>query len=332
MRPLSPTVVRSALLLLGLAALSIPLHAQSAGGSLLVLSKGELTLSVVDPATGQVVWKAPSGPDPHEVVASADGTRAYVSNYTRHNTLTVVDLVGRRALPTVDLGELGNPHGLDFAGGKVWFTSETAEAVGSYDPATNRVERVFDTGQDRTHMVLVSPDLTRMLTSNIGSGTMSVIERRAGSGWEQTVIPTGRGVEGFDVSPDRRMVWAANAGDGTISVIDLASRRVVQTIDAGVRSANRLKFTPDGKRVLVSMLANPELAIFDVASREEVKRVPVGRGAAGILVQPDGARAYVACTPDDYVAIVDLQTLEVVGHVSAGRRPDGLAWVGEREG
>jgi YVTN family beta-propeller protein len=337
MRPLCLTFRRGIPLLVGLALLSAPLRAQSPGGSLLVLSKGDQTLSAVDPATGEVVWKAPSGPDPHEVIASDDGTRAYISNYVPHNTLTVVDLVGRKALPTIDLGALRNPHGLDFAGGKVWFTSESAEAVGSYDPATNRVDRVFDTGQDRTHMVEVSPDLRRMLTSNIGSGTVSIIDRRAGTApgssgaaWEQTVVRTGSGVEGFDVSPDGRTVWAANAGDGTISIIDLASKRVVQTLDAGVRSANRLKFTPDGKRVLVSMLANPDVAVFDVATRKEVKRVPVGRGAAGIQMQPDGARAYVACTPDDYVAIIDLRSLEVVGHISAGRRPDGLAWVGGR--
>lgn len=342
MRPLCLPFRRRIPLLLALAFLAPPLRAQSPRGSLLVLSKGEQTLSVVDPATGEVVWRAPSGPDPHEVVASDDGTRAYISNYIPHNTLAVIDLAGRKALPAIDLGPLRNPHGLDFAGGKVWFTAEGASTVGSYDPATSRVDWTFRTGQDRTHMVHVSRDLKRVLTSNIGSGTLSIIDRRgpaapAGSPgsppaeWEQTVVRTGGGVEGFDVSPDGREAWAANARDGTISVVDLASKRVVQTIDAGVRSANRLKFTPDGRRVLVSMLASPEVAVFDVASRAEVKRVRVGSGAAGIQMQPDGARAYVACTPDDYVAIIDLGSLEVVGHISAGRQPDGLAWVGGGE-
>jgi YVTN family beta-propeller protein len=342
MRFLSRAVSRSVPFLLGLALLSAPLRAQSSGGRLLVLSKGEQTLSVVDPATGEVVWRAPSGPDPHEVVASDDGTRAYISNYVPHNTLAVVDLAGRKALPAIDLGPLRNPHGLAFAGGKVWFTAEGAGAIGSYDPATSRVDWTLRTGQDRTHMIHVSPDLKRVLASNTGSGTLSVIDRRDGAApggpagspaaeWEQTVVRTGNGVEGFDVSPDGRMAWAANARDGTISIVDLASKRVVQTLDAGVRSANRLKFTPDGGRVLVSMLANPEVAVFDVASRAEVKRVRVGSGAAGIQMQPDGARAYVACTPDDYVAIIDLGSLEVVGHISAGRQPDGLAWAGGGE-
>jgi YVTN family beta-propeller protein len=59
-----------------------------------------------------------------------------------------------------------------------------------------------------------------------------------------------------------------------------------------------------------------------------VKRIRVGDGAAGILMQPDGSRVYVACSPDGYVAVIDLHSLEVVGRIEAGQGPDGLAWVG----
>jgi YVTN family beta-propeller protein len=90
-----------------------------------------------------------------------------------------------------------------------------------------------------------------------------------------------------------------------------------------------LKFTPDGKWVLVSSLRGGDLTVFDVATRTESKRVPLGgRGAAGIVVQPDSARAYVACSPDGYVAVVDLATMSVVSKIPAGTEPDGLAWVG----
>src|SRR4051812_16824627 len=94
--------------------------------ALLVLSKREHTLAIVDPATLKVVAKAPVGEDPHEVIASADGKLAYVSNYGggRYNTLAVIDLIGHRALPSIDLGALRGPHGLVFVGGKVWFTAE----------------------------------------------------------------------------------------------------------------------------------------------------------------------------------------------------------------
>ena len=313
--------------------------------ALLVLSKTDRTLSIVDPVSLTVIASMPSGPDPHEVVASADGKFAYISNYGggAYNTITVVDLVEQKTLPAVDLGPLRGPHGLVFAGGKVWFTAEAAKAIGSYDPATKKVDWVLGTGQNRTHMIYVSEDLKRIVTSNVSSATMTIIEKSAGGGrgggpgrgpggppqadWDETVVAVGRGAEGFDVSPDGKEIWAANAQDGTISILDFAGKKVVQTLAADVMSANRLKFTPDGKRVFVSTLNGPDVSIFDAATRALVKRVKVGRGAAGILMHPDGSVAYVACTPDDYVAIIDLQSLEVTRHIPAAfKQPDGLAW------
>jgi YVTN family beta-propeller protein len=313
--------------------------------ALLVLAKSDNTLAIVDPASLKVIARVPVGPDPHEVIASTDGKFAYVSNYGggAYHTLAVVDLIEQKALPPVDLGALRGPHGLVFVGGKVWFTAEGAKVIGSYDPATKKVDLVLGTGQNRTHMIFVSDDLQRIITSNVSSGTMTIIEKTPGGGrgpgrpmgppradWDETVIPVGRGAEGFDVSADGKEIWAANAQDGTVSIVDVAAKKVTQTLAANVMGANRLKFTLDGKLVFVSTLGGPDLTIIDAATREQTKRVKIGRGAAGILMQPDGSRAYVACSPDGYVAIVDLKSLEVTGHIDAGKEPDGLAWAVRR--
>lgn len=322
--------------------------------SLLALSKRNHTLSIVDPATLQVIARAPVGPDPHEVIASADGRTAYVSIYGfgRYHAISVIDLVAQKALPDIDTGVLNGPHGLAFVGGKLWFTAEGAKVVGSYDPATAKIDWVMGTGQNRTHMIYVTQDQKQIYTTNVASATVSILEKVAlppmgpppgmqppagamppppGGGqprmdWNQTVIPVGKGDEGFDVSPDGRELWTANAQDGTISIIDPETKKVTATLDANVKSANRLKFTPDGKLVFISMLGNSDVVIYDAASRKEFKRVKIGRGAAGILMDPAGSRAFIACSPDDYVAVVDLKTFEVTGHIDVGGNPDGLAW------
>jgi len=309
--------------------------------SLLVLSKADHTLAVVDPQTLKVLGRVPSGPDPHEVVASTDGRVAYIANYNGGgNIITPVDLVAMKALPPIDLGPLRAPHGLDYVADKLWFTAEAAKVIGSYDPATQKVDWVLGTGQNRTHMLYVWPDVSRIVTSNVNSASLTIVEKTVGGGrgrggpqtdWNATVVAVGRGAEGFDVSPDRKQVWAANAQDGTISIVDVESKQVIDTLAANVNGANRLKFTPDGKQVFVSSLGGPEVAIIDTATRRDVKRLKTGgRGAAGIQMQPDGRRAYVSCTPDDFIAIVDLKTLEVSGRIEAGRQPDGLAWVTRR--
>jgi len=338
--------------------------------SLLVLSKRNHTLSVVDPATLKVVASAPVGADPHEVIASSDGKTAYVSIYGggAYHVLNVIDLVAQKALPDIDLGALNGPHGLTFVGGKLWFTAEGAKAIGSFDPASGKIDWIMGTGQNRTHMIYVTADQKQIYTTNVSSATVSILEKVAqpqmgpppgmGGGpggqaggpggpppggmppggpppgmggprrmdWNETVIPVGKGDEGFDVSPDGRELWTADAQDGTISIIDISGKKVAGTLPAKVFGANRLKFTPDGKLVLISRLGGSELVIYNAATRTEFKRVAIGHGAAGILMQPDGSRAYISCGPDNYVAVLDLKTLEVVGHIDAGGEPDGLAW------
>jgi YVTN family beta-propeller protein len=315
--------------------------------SLLILSKHDHTLAIVDPATLTVLKKIPIGDDPHEVIASADGKTAYVSNYGGGDTgalhtLAVVDLDRQKALTPIELGAMRGPHGLDFAGGKVWFTAEAAKAFGSVDPASGKVDLILGTGQNRTHMIYVAQDLSRIFTTNITSATVSIFEKivpRMPSGppgtppapqWSQTIINVGNGDEGFDVTPDGNELWTANSQDGTISIINVADKKIVQTLAASVRGANRLKFTPDGKLAFVSTLAGPDVVVLDVSARREVKRIPVGHGAAGIQMQPDGSRVFVACTPDNYVAVIDRKSLAVIAHIDAGPGPDGLAWATQR--
>ena len=321
--------------------------AQSPSATLLVLAKSDNTVAIVDPATLQVLARIPSGPDPHEIIASDDGKLAYISNYggldSALNTISVVDLGARKALPPIDLGALHSTHGLDFASGKLYFTAETNKVIGRYDPASKKVDWVLGTGQDRTHMIVVTKDHKDIITSNVNSATISMIEYvEPASGsfrppqgaprktWEVTNIPAGNGVEGFDVSPDGKEIWAANARDATVTIIDVATKKAVQTVPIPVKFANRLKFTPDGRHVLISALGagsgDTSLLVMDASTRKEVKQLALGGGAAGILMSPDGSRAYVAVSSADKVSVVDLRTLEASGEISAGKQPDGMAW------
>ena len=192
-------------------------------------------------------------------------------------------------------------------------------------------------------MIYVSPDMKLIVTTNVSSGTVSIIEKTVGRGpgpggpmgaprgdWNEAVVRVGNGSEGFDVSPDGKEIWVANAGDGTVSIIEVASKQVTQTVAADVGGANRLKFTPVGKLALISSLRGSDVTVIDTATRKTVKRIAVGHGAAGILMEPDGARAFVACSPDGYVAVIDLHSMEVVGRIEAGHEPDGLAWATRR--
>ncbi len=321
----SKTAVRLSMLAALLAMLAGTLSSQT----LLILNK-EGSLAIVDPATRTVKGRVLTGESPHEVAASTDGKLAFVSNYgsaTPGHTISVIDLAAQKELRRVDLAPMSKPHGLWFADGKLYFTAETNKLIGRYDPATDRVDMLLGTGQNTTHMVLVTPDTSRIYTANIGSDSISIIERAGVQNWNETVVPVGKGPEGFDLSPDGKQIWAAHSRDGGVSIIDVYTKRVIHTFSVQTKRSNRLKFTPDGKLVLITDLDAGELVVLDHATRKDLKRIKLGRQPAGILVEPDSSRAYVAVTGDDNVAVIDLKTLEVSARIQAGKGPDGMAWV-----
>ena len=297
---------------------------------LLVLNKEDATLAIVEPVSGKVLGTVPTGEGPHELVVSSDGKFAFASNYgtgpAPGHTISMIDIAARKEVRRIDVAPLSRPHGLAFAGGKVYFTAEASKKIARYDPAANKIDWEFETGQTTTHMLLPMKDPRTIFTSNIGSDSVSMVEQAA-SGWAQTVIPVGKGPEGIDVAPNGREVWSAHSRDGGVSIIDVATKKVAHTIALGTKRSNRIKLTPDGKFALVSDLDAGDLVVMDAAARKEIKRIALGKMPEGILLTPDGSQVFVAVNGDNNVAVIDPKSWTVTRRITAGKGPDGLAWV-----
>ena len=214
---------------------------------LLVLNKEDANLAIVDPTTGNVLGRVPVGQGPHELVTSTDGKLAFASNYgtgpAPGHTISMIDIAAQKELRRIDVAPLSRPHGLAFLNGKLYFTAEADKKVARYDPARDRIEWQFETGQTTTHMVLATRDSMNVYTSNIGSDSVSAIQQGSNGVWTQMVIPVGKGPEGIDLSPNGREIWSAHSRDGGVSVIDTSTRKVVQTIAIGTKRSNRIKLT-----------------------------------------------------------------------------------------
>jgi YVTN family beta-propeller protein len=299
-------------------------------GALLVLNKNDATMVIVDPDTGAVTGTVPVGEAPHELATSDDGRWAFASNYgtgpAPGHTISMIDVAAKKELRRVDVSPLQRPHGLAFAGGKLYFTAETNKKIARYDPAANKIDWTFETGQDATHMVTIAKDLKTMFTANIASDSVSAIEPGADGAWHQSVIRVGKGPEGNDLTPDGKQLWTANSRDGSVSVVDVASKKVINTFGIGTKRSNRIKFTRDGRFALVSDDEAGELVVVDVNSHEVAKRIPLGKNAEGIVVAPDGGRAFVAVNGDNVVAVIDVKTWQVTKRIPTGGGPDGMAW------
>ncbi len=297
---------------------------------LLVLNKADSTLAFVDPASLQVLTKIPTGNAPHEVAVSTDGRIALVANYGTGpepgSTLSIVDIAGRKELKRLALPVL-RPHGTYAIGNHIYCTAEGSRLVVRYDVPTGAIDWISGTGANGTHMVVVTPDEKKIYTANIGSDSVSVIDlTSAPRTIALTQIAVGKGPEGIDLPPNGRELWVAHRGDGALSVIDTATDKVLQTINTGTKMANRLKFTRDGRRVLISDVPSNQVLVYDAFTKQLVKKIDTEAGPEGILMAPDGKRAFVACANAGKVVVLDLDTLTITGSVATGTQPDGMAW------
>ena len=306
--------------------------------SLIVLNKSAHEAVVVHPTSKETLTRFATGQGPHEVAVSADGSRAYVSDYGAYavfkdgsrsgpgKTITVLDLKGGKVAATWDLGDYTKPHGIAVSrdGKSVWVTVEGAKAVLELDAATGKVRKAWKTGQDVSHMVVATPDEKKLYVANIGSGSATVIDRASDA---VKHMKTGEGAEGIDVSPDGKEVWVGNRAANTVSVISTASDEVVASFESGGQMPIRVKFTPDGKHALVSNARSASVSVFEAATRKLVEKVEVGAVPVGIQLTPDGKTAFVANTNDDKVSVIDVASRKVVASFSPGKEPDGMAWV-----
>ena len=307
--------------------------------TVVVACKSEFQLALVDPATEKVLVKLPTGRGPHEVAVSPDGRMAYVSNFGRYsvypagdtlhdkasNTITVIDLVDRKVKTTFDLGTHTGPHGMVVShdGKIVWATTETPQAVLELDSSSGKILHVWNTTQERSHMIVATPKETKFYVTNTVSGSVSVIDRSTG---EAKVIVTGPGTEGIAISPDGKEVWAASRADAKISIIATATDAIVASFSSGGKSPKRMDFTPDGSQVWVTNSGSGETTVFDARSHELLASITTSKDPSGVSISPDGRRAYVTNSAANVLTFVDVATRKILSTMQIGTDPDGIAW------
>jgi DNA-binding beta-propeller fold protein YncE len=164
---------------------------ESADGLLLVVSKGDQTLSIVDPASGRSLATVPvGGTTGHEVAASPDGRTAWVPIYgnsgvgqpgTNGRTLSVIDLKSHTRIAEIDLGEPSRPHCALFGrkDGKLYVTAELTRSIKVIDPISRKIIDSIPTGAPESHMMAIAGDGNRAYTANVGTGTVSVVDLHA---------------------------------------------------------------------------------------------------------------------------------------------------------
>jgi len=311
----------------------------AASGLLLIANKGDQTLGLIDPEAGRMIATVPEqGVTGHEVAASLDGKFAFVPIFgnsgvgkpgTDGRLLRVIDLADRKITGTLDFGRGVRPHCVVVGpkNGLLYVTTELENSVTVIDPAALKIVATIPTGQAESHMLAITRDGRRGYTSNVGPGTVSVLDLEAKK--VLTVIPVSKTAQRISLSVDDRWVFTSDQTKPQLAVIDIKTNGMSRWIPLpglGYGTAP----TPDGRWLVVAVSSVNKVAVIDLSTMAVAHTMDVPRAPQEVLVRPDGAEAYVSCDASKQVAVIDTKNWKVKKLIDAGPGADGLAWAGSK--
>jgi YVTN family beta-propeller protein len=198
-------------------------------------------------------------------------------------------------------------------------------------------------------MLAFDPAAQRAYVTNIGSGSISIIDVAAGELVAFHV--SGDGAEGIALAPDGRHLWVTNRGEDSVSLFDARSGSLQQKIAvegfpirAEILPGDEGGEESGGERVLVTSARSGELTVIDPRALAIERTVNLGlarKGEAdglfadrfgdssipiGIEVEPGGKRIWIAHAGADAVQELDTRTWRQLRLFSTGREPDAMAF------
>jgi YVTN family beta-propeller protein len=178
--------------------------------------------------------------------------------------------------------------------------------------------------------------------TNERSGDLTVID--GATRQALFTVPLGKRPRGIHASPDGRTLYVALTGsvasppgappsteppdrnaDG-IGVVDLARRKVVRMIHAGI-DPEEFAVSPDGAVLVVSNEDAALATAVRVRDGATLARGPVHAEPEGVAFTPRGDRVFVTCEADGSVLALDPSTLATRATYTGLGRPRSIAFV-----
>ncbi len=290
-----------------------------------------------DPVSLKELSNLTIGGPPHELAISTDHKTAYIpiygdgvygNNPNPGHIIAIIDLPSKKMTGTIDVSPYVAPHGLQVdAAGTLYATCDTSRKFLIIDPKSKKITAAIDT-EGTGHWIAVLPDASKAYVANKNDRPfISVIDLKARKMIGKVDMP--KGTQGITVSPDGKRILAADYAEPQLVLIDTATDKVVDrvAVEQSSRGPFRVKYSPDGTRVMTSNDQSGMVNIFDVADLHGKQTVlKVGATPFGIAFAPDGKTALVSNHGDGTISVIDLQGGKVSSSFTAGTGVETLSY------
>lgn len=272
------------------------------GKKLIVATKENGSVSVIDTATGEVIQQINVGKNPEFVRVS--GNYAFVSSEP-----------SSKGGPPPKPGAKPEEEDDDD-------DEKIPAKIAIVDLAKGEKIREI-TGGPETEGIEFSKDGKQLVITNEADNTVTVHDIATGA-LVKTIATHEYGdrPRGIKVSPDGNTYLATLEFGNKFMVMD-KDFNVVRTVDTA-ETPYGIAFNGQGDKIFVAANKAKLLQVFDAKSFEKVKEVPTGNRCWHFSFTPDNKQILLACGKSDTVFVIDVDKLEVTKQIEVKNMPWGV--------
>jgi YVTN family beta-propeller protein len=253
--------------------------------TLIVANATGNSLTFIDPATGVVKRTVHGVADPYHLRFSPD-MRWFVTAANRLNHVDLYRWNGADApepiklVKRIEAPKTPSHLSIDSKSSVVYASLQDSEELLAIDLATQQVRwkiavgkmpaDIFLTADDRTLLVALTGD--KVVEAYDVSGAQPKLIKR---------IETNKGAHAFRAKGDKRHVFVSNRVANTISLIDTQTLAVVDSYPAP-GGPDCMELFADGRTLMVTSRWARKLSFIDLASKQVVRQIEVGRSPHGV--------------------------------------------------
>jgi YVTN family beta-propeller protein len=285
---------------------SAPAPSAAASPLLYVCNQNDATVSVVDPATGQVVRVvdlktlgfSPNS-KPHHVVAEKDGSFWYVT-LIGDNRIVKLDrndkVVAQATFETPGMMAIDPARDYLFIGRSMTAVNPPPR-IGVLRRSDFRLEEI-DVLFPRPHAMVVEPKSGTVYTASLAANQIAAVNPATEQVELLNVAGNPHALMQFAISPDGNTLAVSGELSAKVLLFDVSQRmkpKLVAEIPVEHQPFDPI-FTPDGKYVVLANKAANAVTLID-AQKHKVAAVVKGEGLAqphGTVISDDGKFAYVS--------------------------------------
>lgn len=247
------------------------------------------SVQVMDPETGEILHDLPSGEDPEQFVLHPNDRHLYIANEDDAIT-TVVDTETRTVIAQIDVGI--EPEGMAVSpDGKIAITtSETTNMAHWIDTETQELFANTLVDSRPRHAEFLKDGTELWVSSEIG-GTITVFDvetqtKKAKIEFEvEGVHPDRVQPVGFELSNEDKTAFVALGPSNHVAAVNPDTYEVEDYILVG-RRVWHMDFNADKSLLFTTNGVSGDVTVIDVAKREPIKTIKVGRFPWGAAFRP----------------------------------------------